>query len=291
MKAIVLSCAAWLAAGSAFAQTAPAPPAAPRTPAPARAPRVFMNSGHQQSYIGVGVAEVNSDRAKALNLKEERGVEVKSVTEDGPAQKAGIKAGDVVLEFNGQRVEGMDQFSRLVRETPAGRNANLLIWRNGATQNITVTIGSRPGRTIHFGDEGGTTFTIPPMPPIPPMPDLPRSMMSWRSPILGIESESLNTQLAEYFGVKDGVLVRSVIKASSAEKAGIKAGDVIVKVDGTTVASPREISSVLRSIQGAKRIVPVVLVREKKEMTVTITLEDEGRYRGVRTVADSIGDC
>ena len=123
------------------------------------------------------------------------------------------------------------------------------------------------------------------------MPDLPRSMMSWRSPILGIESESLNTQLAEYFGVKDGVLVRSVIKNSSAEKAGIKAGDVIVKVDGTTVASPGEISSVLRSVQGAKRTVPIVLVRDKREMTVTITLEDEGRYRGVRTVVAAIGDC
>jgi serine protease Do len=241
--------------------------------------------------MGVGVAEINAERAKALNLKEERGVEIKSVTEDGPAAKAGIKAGDVVLEYNGQRVEGMDQFSRLVRETPAGRNASLLVFRNGAAQSVTVTIGSRAGRTIHFGGEEGRTFTIPAIPPIPPMPDMPRSMMSWRSPMLGIESESLNTQLAEYFGVKDGVLVRSVIKDSSAEKAGIKAGDVIVKVDGTTVASPREISSVLRSIQGAKRVVPVVLVRDKKEMTVTITLEDEGRYRGVKAVAALIGDC
>ena len=158
---------------------------------------------------------------------------------------------------------------------------------------MTATIGSRPGRTIHFGDEGGTTFTIPPIPPIriPAMPDMPHSTMSWRSAVLGIESESLNTQLAAHFGVKDGVLVRSVIKNSSAEKAGIKAGDVIIKVDTTAVASPREISSVLRSLQGAKRTVPVVLVREKKEMTVTVTLEDESRYRGVRTVAAFIGDC
>lgn len=291
MRAIVLSLAAWLAAGSALAQPEPAPkaPRAPAAPRSERSSHVFVSS--PQSYVGLGVAEIDAERAKALNLKEERGVEVKSVTENGPAAKAGIKTGDVVLEYNGERVEGMDQFSRLVRETPAGRNARLLISRGGATQNVTVTIGSRHGRTFRFGDEG--EIKIPPIPPIhiPQLPDLPRSMMSWRNSMLGIESESLNAQLAEYFGVKDGVLVRSVIKNSSAEKAGIKAGDVIIKVDTAKVASPREISSVLRSLQGAKRTVPIVLVRNKKEMTVTVTLEDEGRYRGVKTIAAFVGDC
>ena len=94
----------------------PGAPQAPKAPRAARSPRVLVHAS--QSYIGLGVAEIDAERAKALNLKEERGVEVKSVTENSPAAKAGIKTGDMVLEYNGQRVEGMDQFSRLVRETP-----------------------------------------------------------------------------------------------------------------------------------------------------------------------------
>ena len=109
--------------------------------------------------------------------------------------------------------------------------------------------------------------------------------MSWRSTVLGVESESLNSQLAQYFGVKEGVLVRSVVKGSSAEKAGIKAGDVILKVDGTTVTNPREISSVLRSIRGTKRTIPVVVSRERKETTINVTLEDSnGAAPGVHPV-------
>jgi S1-C subfamily serine protease len=106
------------------------------------------------------------------------------------------------------------------------------------------------------------------------MTDLPRFEMTWRNSILGIDGESLTAQLAEFFGVKEGVLVRSVVKNSAAEKAGIKAGDVIVKVDDATVTSAREISSVLRSLRSSKKTFPVMVVRNKKEMTLSVTIED-----------------
>ena len=88
---------------------------------------------HRQpiSYLGIGVVDVDAERAKALNLKEERGAEIKSVAEDSPAAKAGLKEGDVVLEYNQERVEGMEQLVRLVRETPPGRQVALSVWRNG----------------------------------------------------------------------------------------------------------------------------------------------------------------
>lgn len=243
-------------------------------PRPARARTVaFHNAG---SHLGVGVAEIDSERAKALNLREERGVEVKSVEENSPAAKAGLKDGDVVLDYNGQRVEGVSQFIRMVAETPAGRKASILISRNGATQTINATLDPGSARNNFVFSMGDV-----PMPPIPPVsvriPDLPRSLMSWQSSALGIESESLNAQLAEYFGVKEGVLVRSVLKNSAGEKAGLKAGDVIVKVDGNKVASPREISAMLHSSR-SKKTLPMTLMRSHKEVNVEVKLDDVSRW-------------
>lgn len=242
-------------------------------------PAIFTRSGG--SYLGVGVADIDADRARELKLPEVRGVEIKNVDDDSPAAKAGLKEGDVVLEYNGQRIEGMEQLTRMVRETPAGREVKIVFWRNGASQTAAATIGKRSGRAFNFADGQGFVFPMPPA--VPAIPDVPHGMMSWRSTMLGIESESLTSQLAEFFGVKKGVLVRSVMKNSAAEKAGIKAGDVIVKVDDTQVTNSREITSVLRAAR-SKKTVPVALVREKREMTVTVTLDDDGAYRGLMPV-------
>lgn len=230
------------------------------------------------SYIGIGAVDISSDRAKSLNLKEERGVEVTSVVEDGPAAKAGIKEGDVVLDYNGQAVQGKDQFQRLVRETPPGRQVKIGIWRNGAAQTLTATVGERKGMVV-TSDNGGWNFTVPPMPPMPPMPDfeIPRFNMAYQSPMLGIEGESLESQeqLAEFFGVKEGVLVKAVKRNSAAEKAGLKAGDVIVKVDDSKVGSSPEITRTLRGLR-SKKTFTITVVRNKKEMPLTVTMDDRG---------------
>ena len=92
------------------------------------APRIATGA---VSFLGVAIQEIDSDRAKALKLPEEAGVEVTRIAPDSPAEKAGIKTGDVLTQYNGQRVEGMDQFSRMVRETPSGREVRIGILRNG----------------------------------------------------------------------------------------------------------------------------------------------------------------
>jgi len=229
------------------------------------------------SYMGIGVVDITAERAKTLNLKEERGVEVTSVVEDGPSAKAGIKESDVVLEFNGQAVQGTEQFQRLVRETPPGRQVKVVVWRNGANQTITATVGERKG-TVITPDDGGWNFTVPPMPPMPEFNiDIPRFSMAYSSPMLGIEGESLESQeqLADFFGVKDGVLVKAVKRSSAAEKAGIKAGDVIVKVDDSKVGSSTEITRTLRGLR-SKKTFTVTVVRNKKEIPLTVTMEDRG---------------
>lgn len=262
MKATIIIAAAMLSVFPAAAQ-----PVAPR------APKIAVSGA---SWVGVMIQEIDADRAKALKLPVEAGVEITRVEPDSPAEKAGLKTGDAILQYNSEHVEGMEQFSRLVRETPVGREVKLDIYRNGAPQNVTVKIGARRAPQM---------FSIAPVAPTPPpapaerwemrMPDMPRSFMSWRSSALGIECETLDGQLAQFFGVKEGVLVRSVSKNSAGEKAGIKAGDVITKVDDTHVATPAEISSRIRSLRG--KSVNVVVMRDHKEVTVSVALDDEDR--------------
>jgi serine protease Do len=240
------------------------------------------------SYLGVGVAEINTERAKTLALKEERGVEITRVEEDGPAAKAGVKVGDVVLTYNGTPVEGTEQFMRLVRETPAGREVKLGLSRGGSPQSISVRTATRKGGSFRAGD--GFFFEMPNFPEIR-IPDVPKAYLGWRSARLGIEGESLEGQLAGFFGVDEGVLVRSVIKGSAAERAGIRAGDVILKVNEQKVTSTREISAALSEARsGAKRSVPVMVMRDKKQVSVTVTLDDEkGEQPGTaRSVAHRI---
>ncbi|MBZ5676662.1 MAG: PDZ domain-containing protein [Acidobacteriia bacterium] len=216
------------------------------------------------SYLGVGIQEIDSNRAKELKLPEEAGVEVTRIAPDSPAEKAGIKTGDAVMEYNGQRVEGMDQFSRLVRETPAGREVKIGIIRNGAPQTIAVKIVARPAMS-------GQLIPAPVQEPLEfRFPDMPQNHMTWRSAMLGIEAEALDGQLAEFFGVKEGVLVRAVTKGLAADKAGIKAGDVIVRVDDAKVATPADISAHLRALRG--RPVSVVVVRDRKEVNVMLSV-------------------
>ncbi len=240
--------------------------AAPEPPEPF----VFALRGGMagQSFLGVSVAEVNGSRARELKLKEERGVEVTRIEDQSAAAKAGVKPGDAVLEFNGQRVEGLEQFSRLVRETPAGREVKLLISRGGVTQTVAVVMGARKAAPMLAGRDVWLN-----MPEIN-IPEMPRVFANWSGSMLGIEAESLGSQLGEFFGVKEGVLVRSVAKGSAAEKAGLKAGDVVAKVDQTAVTSPSDIASAIRSAR-SKGTVPVSVVRNKQEIILTVALDDE----------------
>jgi serine protease Do len=272
MNRITLIFATLLVAGAAaFAQ--PAPPAPPRPPRV----RVSVNTP-VSSFLGVGVTDIDAERAKALKLKDEHGVEVTSVDADSPAAKADIKVGDVVLEYNGQRVEGIEQFLRLVRETPVGRQVKLVVSRSGATQTLTATTGSRSAKDFFW--TGNMEFKMPQF----HVPDMPRALMMWQSRTLGVESESLSSQLGEYFGAKEGVLVRSVTKGSAAEKAGLKAGDVITKIGNRKVTSPQDISNALRSLSSTKAV-PITIVRDRKETSVNVTIEEKSSETIGGTVA------
>jgi serine protease Do len=264
-----------LAIGTALIAAAVSAPVHAQTTA--RSAQVITNS---RPYLGIGVRDVDSEVAKKLNLKETRGVEITNVEENSPASKAGIKEGDVVLEYNGQPVEGGEQLSRFVRETPVGRSVKLGVWRAGSMQTLAATIEPSKARQMIIAN-GGAPFTMPEIHipdvrafRIPEIENLPGFITTNQSPRIGVITEPLShqEQFAEFLGVKEGALVKQVTKSSPAEKAGIKAGDVIVKVEDTTVNASGDITRALREHR-AKKTVTLTIVRAKKEMPITVTLD------------------
>lgn len=250
-----------------FAQPEPPPP-----PPPPAAPSVWaMTLKSGGSFLGVGVKEIDAERARALKLPDEFGVEITHIEEGSPAEKAGLQRGDVVQQYQGQRVEGTEQFIRFVRETPAGRSVRMEVIRNGVPVGISATIGKRDKAMSPLPPN----FSMPEFKVM--IPDVPKAMMSWRSGYLGIEGEALgSSQLASFFGVKEGVLVRAVTEGSPADKAGLQAGDVITKVGQTAVAAPRDITAAMKAAQsasGESATFPVTIVRDKRESTVPVTVE------------------
>lgn len=290
MKRIQIVFAVLVLAAAATAQeppeapAAPAPPASPRAPRPPRASRsaTVVAIPYGRSYLGVDITDVTSDRLGPLKLKEERGVEIINVDQDAPAGKAGLKEHDVILEFNGTKVESEEQFRRLLRESHPGRAVTLGISRDGQPMNIQVTLGDR--RKVMSGNQGWN-FEMPAIPPMPeihvPEITIPGNDFVIRSYTTssGILVESLTPQLGDFFGVKngEGVLVRSVEKGSAAEAAGLRAGDVIVKFEGRKISDQSDWRHALRTRKTGK--VSLGIIREKRELAVTLSLP-EPRQRG-----------
>jgi serine protease Do len=236
---------------------------------------LVMSSDDGSGWLGVEISEVTAEKAKDRKLAGARGVIVMDVEPDSPAAKAGLKENDVITEYDGQIVEGTVQFRRLVRETPAGRTVTLAISRNGNVQNISVDLGDRSaffekkmkGKMRDF--DNAYAFSMP-------NPDFSFSIpsMDGRGPMLGIDAEDVSGQLGSYFGAPDGtgVLIREVRPGMAAEKAGLKAGDVIVKVDGKPVRTLAELRAQLRD-KGEQKSVSLGILRKGAEMNVAVAIE------------------
>lgn len=237
--------------------------------------------GEDASWLGVELREVTSEVAKNLKLPAERGVVVGSVVPDSPAAKAGLKENDVVTEINGQRIEGVAQFRRMIREIPAGRTAQLTVWRDGRSQTLNVTLGKAEERRHSFkvltpSAPGSFTFNMPEIPMIPPM-EWDGALALGGRPRLGIDVEDLNGQLGAFFGAPDGegILVREVAAGSAAEKAGVKAGDVITSVNGERVRSVGDLREKLAPGKESKdksQTVKIGVLRNRSEVSLTMEL-------------------
>jgi serine protease Do len=217
------------------------------------------------SYLGLQLLDVDADRAKVLKLDEDRGVEVKGVAEGGPADMAGIQPGDVLLTYNSENILGARHLVRLLAETPIGRKIKIQFWREGKMHSAIVTTGAfprleAPASSSNFSD--GRFFS-------PTTTVIPRPLLVWRDVLVGMEFEELDPQLSEYFGVAGGVLVRALEKGYPAEKAGLKAGDVVVSVSHRTVLTAHDFSSCLRKPGTSAAL---VVMRNHKKLDLTLSL-------------------
>jgi len=238
--------------------------------------------------IGVSVRDLDdSDTTKS-------GVVVDDVREGSPAEKAGLKNGDQIVELDGERVRSVRQFTRLVQDTPIGRKVPIVVVRGG--QRVTLTVAPERGSGWRSDDDfsfmtppeppEAPRSPRPPKPPVPPRPALPFGDLMPEHGFsyfggggrLGVMLEDLSEGLSEYFGVKHGALVRSVSEGSVAAKAGIKAGDVIIAVNGTAVDEP---SDVRRAIDGldSQADVTIEVMRDRKPQTMKGKLEARERVR------------
>jgi serine protease Do len=235
--------------------------------------KMFAFPGENASYLGIDSQDITTDRMAALKLKEERGVEVLMVDQDAPAGKAGLKEHDVILEFNGTRVEGVEHLRRLIHEIPAGRTVSMLVSRNGQSLTLKAQLADRVKAMATAKPRVRERIVIPPI-ELPDMPDInvlaSTTMMGYSR--AGVVVENLTPQLGAFFGVKngEGVLVRSVERGTPGDAAGLRAGDVIVRVEKERISDRGDWKSAMRTYAGSK--VSLGVVREKREQTLSITL-------------------
>ena len=240
--------------------------------------RVLDGRGAQ---LGVRVGDVDAQDAAGARIEE--------VNPDSPAAKAGLKEGDVVIEYDGERVRSARQFMRLVQETPDGRTVKIAVMRDGQKQIVDATPDNRitwdfgfdaarlrddierglrefafepPGFDFRYDDRGPRRFEYR-------LPERVMPFMGTRGR-LGVSVQSLTPELEEYFGATNGgVLVSSVAQDSAAAKAGVKAGDVITSINGRRVSATGDLVRELSDLSGE---VTLEILRDKKPMTLKAVL-------------------
>jgi serine protease Do len=235
--------------------------------------------GFGGSSIGASIRDVDeTDRQRT-------GVLVEEVRPGSAAEKAGLRVSDIITRFDGQEVRGARQFSRLVQETPAGRTVVATVQRDGKSADLKITPEDSPRTGIYIdGDRLSRSFDAQRfddqmgrlrdrLRDLPFELNLDLDLPASDRPRLGVSVQALTPQLAAYFGTKEGVLVSAVTDDSPASRAGLKAGDVIVSVNGQNISSRADLT---RAVSGASTgaDTTIGIVRDKKETSVKARLDD-----------------
>ncbi len=253
-----------------------------------------------QGYLGVETRDISEDQLPVLKLKDTKGAEIINLDHDGPACKAGMRIHDVILQMNGQAVDGEEDLKRMLRDQPVGRTVSFIISRDGQPQTMTMTMADRqmvglqaweqhysvpaPGPSGSVRSGPGNSFmgaSSASSTSVTPAPKGHREVLAMSmilsSSYTGAQLELPGPQLAASLGSEsgEGLLVRSVDSNSPAEQAGMKAGDMVVRINSIAVSSGTEWTKTVHDNKG--RPVPVVVIRDKHELTLTLTPDGKKR--------------
>jgi serine protease Do len=254
-------------------------PMAPRAPAY----EVWQRSESSGLQLGVFLRDLDEATAKEKKLPTTDGALVDRVESGSAAEKAGLRSGDVIVEFDGERVRTVAQLRRLITESRPGKGMFVTVVRNGSRLTVTVVLSRGPVAPDLFG---GTTDWQRELERR--LGELRKEFKGPRAPLyqwtpgagrLGVVIQELTPQLAEFFGVKEGVLVTTVTPDSAAAQAGLKAADVITKANGEAVARPDGLIAVVRDAADGETLT-LEVVRDHKTLTLKAVLTGRGRTVG-----------
>jgi serine protease Do len=274
--AMVLSCGL-LAGGIVYAQVA----AEAQQPATPRAEREFSLLIDGGSFLGVYAEDISKENMGRYGLSDVRGIGITEIVKDSPAEKAGLKKDDVIVRFEGESITSVRKLNRLVSEAAPDHTVRLTVSRGGAEQEVSVTLAKRNEAQNFFGSAmpneifknlpNGSFQINPGLMEINPGQDgLVYAFGGNRH--IGISTQALTKQLADYFGVKDGgLLVTSVSENTPAAKAGLKAGDVITAVDGEKVESSGDIARAINKKEDGD--ITLTIIRDRSTQTIKVTPE------------------
>jgi S1-C subfamily serine protease len=227
----------------------------------------------QKGWLGIYLQDISPDIREALDLKSREGVLVKDVIPDSPADQAGIKQKDVIIEFNGKKVEDAPYFTEIVRETSPGEKVKLTIVRDSKKKTLTITIGKPPEKKLSYEYK----FEPPQVKTKMVEPDVSifRFFSGGR---IGVKVQNLTEQLGNYFAVEDGegALITEVEEDMPAFKAGLKAGDVIVEVDSKKIEDTEDlIDAISKKEEGDKVDIKVIRDRQPRSFAVEVAKREK----------------
>ena len=270
--ALVLGTGA-IAGGIVYAQESAAPMALLDAQEPATTDRSFSFFLGGDAFLGVGTEDISKENMGRYGMREVRGVGVTQVIKDSPAEKAGLRKDDVILRFDGESVTSTRKLTRLVSESSPDQTVRITISRSGGEQEVSATLskhnlGSLLGASIRDDVFKGIEKDWPQM-----KTDDGNFVFAFgANRRIGVSTQTLTKQLADYFGAKDGgVLITSVTENSPAAKAGLKAGDVITAVDGEKVDSSGDITRTINKKQEGE--VSLTILRDRNTRTVNLIPE------------------
>ena len=262
----------WIVIGAALLAALPAALVAqgtPRTPRPTRAPRAFVFADDNRGRIGLVVNPRPDSEADKLGAK------LEGVTPGGPAAKAGLKVGDIITKFNGTTLAGL----KAQDEEESGPGTKLVQLARklepGDTVQVEYRRGSDAKKATLVAEDLGWMPNVTVMPRMPEMPDMQHFEFSFGMPWGDLELVSLNPDLGEYFGTKEGVLV---VKAPADSSLPLKSGDVILKIGDRTPSSPSHAMRILRSYEAGESV-SIDLMRKQRRTTLTWKVPEPAERR------------